>query len=303
MTESIQLEILQSILGDFIDETNFCDPKMKKMLSLMQHKDHDILLTILTGQKSVSSINPQYSIYAYNIIKKNFLHILDLKDDDQNECIYLQYNQNELQINIISTESMLFYLSDINTRYVYFHAILTCENKNCNHQVCLIIDRLKNEAYFYDPNGRSSYFDNIFIDEAKKHGLTENLNDLHFDGESAINDMFKSYFAEIKNKVGIDIKFVPSIIWNPQNYVINPSFDKEVLIGSGHCVITTILFVHLLNILQEDITVVFNLLGQLSKEQLIYIINGYSCGIYNVMRNIFEKYMQNEKYKKYIELP
>jgi len=300
------IEQIRGLVGEFIDDTNICDKKMKKMLSLIGSKDLHNIMMILTGQKSIMSINPYYSVYRYDLIKNTFSHHLDVTNGDWNGRVIIQYDQNNLLMNMVSVESMYDYLSDVSTRYVFFSATLESENKKVAHMACLIVDRLKNEAYFYDPNGSSTFFNSIFVDEAKKQGLTGDLDDLYFDGSTAINNLFVGYFKDINDKVGLNIKFVPSTSWNPKKYVLNPSFDKNVLIGSGHCVITTILFMHLLNstsqdINVKDITTIFNMLGSLEDDELIYIINGYSCGIYNIMRDVFDEYMQNDNYKKIID--
>jgi hypothetical protein len=299
------INILSSIT-EFIDDNNICDKKMRSQLSRLNNKDNETLLSILCAQKSITASFPYYSLYKFNIMTNKFSHHLDITDDSGDEhSLSIQYDNNHLMLHILSIESLMFYLGDSSeihnaSRYVFFNVSLSSENKDAGHRTCLLIDTHRCEAYLYDPNGNTTFFNNIFSEEATKHGM-KYTNDLYFDGHIAINKLFEGYFDDLKTRLGTTIKFVPSDKWNPNKYVLNPSFSSKVVIGSGHCVITTIMLIHVLHLTQEDLSLVFKELGKLSDEQLIYVINGYSCSVHNLMKNKFDQYMQNSRYRKTIE--
>jgi len=294
-----------SPIAEFIDD-NICDKRMKAQLSRLNNGDNEKLLSILCGQKSVTASFPYYSLYKYNITTNKFSHHLDVTDDSGDQhSITVQYDHNHFILHILSIESFMFYLSDsseINdtSRYIFLNVSLSSENREAGHRTCLIIDKQRAESYLYDPNGETTFFNNIFAEEATKCGV-EYTNDLYFDGHTAINKLFEGYFGDLKERLGTTLKFVPSNIWNPNRYVLNPSFSSNVLIGSGHCVITTIMLIHILHLTQENLSTIFKELGKLSKDLLIYTINGYSCSIHNLMKDTFDKYMENTNYRKHIE--
>lgn len=291
----------------FLDspDIGICDTNIKKHLSTLDRKEFDIMMSMITGQKSMVNTNSYFSIYKINIHNKQFAHVLDVHDNSGDEHqTTIQCDDNHLVLHIFSPESIIFCISDIKSRYVFFPVSLSSEIKKKAHQTSVIIDTSDNNFYLYDPNGKSSYFNDMFVEVIKKNAEDSNietkidLSDFYFDGHELVNILMDGYVNDINGKFGTKYKFVKSSVWNPTNKVINPTFDKNVIIGSGHCVIMTILFLHYLHITSEDIKETFEKLGNLKSEELIYLINAYGFWVYQTLKPLFDKKMLNPKYKK-----
>jgi hypothetical protein len=149
------------------------------------------------------------------------------------------------------------------------------ESKDQSHQTCLAIDILNKTAYLVDPNGSSSYFNTIF--EKISH-------DLYIDINSYVDKLLECYFSEL-NKIGIKIEFIPGSKWNKNKICINRNFDKS-LIGSGHCVITTIMLGHYLLTTNLNPSDVYNKFKYISDDNLLILINSYMFGIYELMQSL-----------------
>ena len=279
----------------FIESSEICDENVKKNLSTMNRKEYDVMMSLVTGQKPVIDTLPSYSLYNVNIYNKKFSHHLDIFDESGDEHqITIQYDDGHIVLHTFSVESLILYLDDIKSRYVFLPIAFSSENKKDGHHTSLIIDKKENKFYLYDPNGRSSYFNNIFAESANTltnsaNASVINTSDFYFDGHELIDILMKGYVDDIKRKFGVKYEYVTSNIWNPLKKVLNPTFDKNSLIGSGHCVITTILFLHYLHVTNYNVAEAYQQLGSLNTNELIYLINGYSCWAYQTLRPLFDK--------------
>lgn len=297
-------------LISFLEPTDIgiCDNNIKKHLSILDRKELDILISLISGQEPIASTYPYYSLYKINIYNKRTSHLLDIFDGSGGDHqTTIQYDDGHLVLHIFSVESLIFYIGDIKSKYIFLPVSFSSENGKSGHQTSLIIDTINKRFYLYDPNGESSYFNNIFVEAVKKNMKGSqienniNINDLYFDGTELIDILIKGYLNDIKEKLDIVYEYIPSDIWNPSKKVLNPSFGKNIIIGSGHCVITTILFLHYLHITGEDIRDAFERLGTLSSGELIYLINSYSYRIYQTLKPNFDNKMGNPKYKEMID--
>jgi hypothetical protein len=306
-------------LVPFIESSNIgiCDNSIKKHLSLLNRNDYDTLISIISGQKAIIKTYPYYSLYKVSLYDKKFSHHLDIYDEsgDENQTS-IQYEDNNLTLHIFSVESLIYYLGDtenfLNNRYLFFPVNFTSENKRAGHMACLIIDIKENKIYLYDPNGISSYFNNIFAEMVKKsyaNNNNENNEDEHnaifseyyFDAHELIDILIEGYVDDIYKRLGIKYEYISSKIWNPSKCVLNPSFDSNVIIGSGHCVVTTVMFLHYLHLTNDDIKNVFQKLGSLNTNELIYLINSYGYWLYVILEPILNKKMKNPMYAKVIK--
>jgi hypothetical protein len=194
---------------------------------------------------------------------------------------------------------MVFYISSIKSRYAFLPVSFNIESKKAGHMACIVVDTKNMKFYLYDPNGKSSYFNNIFAEAAKRNIDPHfDASDLYFDGHILIDTLMSGYISDINDKFGVKYEYVPSKVWNPLGKVLNPPFSKGTVIGSGHCVITTILFLHYLHITGGNIKETFERLGSLNNEELVYLINGYSYWVYQLLEPIFNSKMKNPMYRK-----
>src|SRR5690348_15650014 len=97
-------------LSPFMDE-GICDKEIKSKLQNMNNKDFDYLLSVLCEQFSITNVCPTYSIYKINLLNKNVSHHLDINDEssDNNDFPTIQYDDNHLFLEMLSTESFIFF--------------------------------------------------------------------------------------------------------------------------------------------------------------------------------------------------
>lgn len=296
-------------------EINICDKKIIKHLTSLNSKDYDYIISLISGQTSILKTYPYYSLYKVNILNNKFSHHIDIFDDsgDDNR-ISVQYDDNHLILHTFSVESLIFYIGDIKSKYIFLPIIFNSENKKSSHLTSLIIDKVSQKFYLYDPNGKSSYFNDIFAKIIKKENIYSDIysdifsdiysdiySDFNFDGNELIDILIQGYVNDIREKINIQYEYVSSKIWNPMNNVINRSFNDNTIIGSGHCVVTTFLFLHCLCLTNDNIKETFWQLSNLNTEELLYLINSYSYWIYQTLKPIIDKKMKNPSYKKIID--
>lgn len=150
----------------------------------------------------------------------------------------------------------------------------------------LIFDKVKFEVFFADPNGKTTFFDNILIVHSKKSTTSDWMasyyNDMYINCEEMIEKMFIYYVNEFNTATGMTYKFIPHATWNRRCYSLNKSLGNS-LIGSGHCVITATLVMNYLHTTNVDVKAFFESMGKLSQNELIELINAYSSGIYQLL--------------------
>lgn len=268
-------------------EYDICDENILRNIKRINENHIEKLLHVLCDQNLINISNIVYSIYKMDIHTFNFSHHIDIipNGHGQNHTS-IQSELNYLLLHILSPESMALYLTENisrNKRYTFMPITFGHEYTDSGHMTSLIFDNREYKVYLYDPNGRSTYFNTIYIDAYLKNGgkMENSLRkDMYVSTENLLNALIKSYVDELYNKYRIKYEFIPSNNWNKNDGVLNKNFKKSV-IGNGHCVIITIMFLHYLSITEDNVENIFNKLTNVCDEELLYIINCYSMGIYN----------------------
>lgn len=146
------------------------------------------------------------------------------------------------------------------SRFCFVPMSLEIQDGKEGHSATIVVDQGLQHVYLLDPNGATKFFGDL--------------------GESTV-EYLMSRFVTIMNEhqdtVEAKKKFtwVSSSRWNTGSRSINP---PDILFG-GNCVMCTVLLIHLLQLLQEDVTTVFARLSQLSQfetEKFNYLLSTYS---------------------------
>lgn len=273
-------------------EHEICNERTLKKLKQLNGKHFEKLLNILCNQRSIGSFRPYYSIYKINIQDEQFSHHIDIDSelDEREFHTTIQSELNYLLLHTLSIESLVEYLTNNlseGKKYVFIPLSFSSEYDEYLHMSCLIFDIINNKVYLYDPNGRSTYFNDIVIDafiknnKMKKEELDKELmRELYIETSDLVDKLMEGYLNEINKVFNVKYTFISSRTWNKYNRVINKSFNNSV-IGSGHCVITTIMLLHYLSLTEDELKIVFENITKLNDEELIYIINCYSNWMYN----------------------
>lgn len=263
----------------------------------MTFKQYDRILNMITGQSTIDSLNPTYSIYKINIFDDVPLHEVDLKSDIGNSFhTTIQVDETYLFLNCLNIMSLMLFLGENSrdsNRYVFIPVIFSTEIHESGHATILVFDVVSKTVYFADPNGKSSYFDNMILKYAEKNKeewMTEEIfkefyEDSHIDSEQKIEKLITFYINELNNAFGLEYKFIKRSKYNSMCHSINKSDNESTIIGSGHCMILSIMIAHYLSS-NANIEDIFNHFGKLLKDEKVQLISSYSVGIYNVISQI-----------------
>lgn len=243
--------------------------KEKKFITRLPYKKYEKVLGLLSNQTIIK--HKEYSIYKqkYDNLKFEFVsNVINTKDNEYHTVI--DSTTDHLILNTLSPECLCNYILDnFLNRYIFLTLNYGSNLHNSGHQASLMIDNENKQIFMIDPNGKSDFFDHIFHQETNFY----------------VENMLSKYFMEL-NKFGIDYKYIYTSEWNPYKISLNKNF-KNALIGSGHCVITTLMLIHLINIFNLNPHDAFSMISKLSEDEILYLIKEYSVGIYAILANNF----------------
>lgn len=98
--------------------------------------------------------------------------------------------------------------------------------------------------------------------------------------------LFEEYIKKLNLTFDTDYKFVKIDQWNSLRTCLNKTFENST-IGSGHCLILTVIFMHYLSITTDPVDVAINKFSCLNDMELLEMINSYSVGFYDLMNSIY----------------
>jgi hypothetical protein len=253
----------------------FCEFKINnnnitQKFQKLKFYDYDNLTQFLFNQKSINNFSPNYSLYKLNVKDDRFSHHIDITTDIENMYhTTIQADDDFLVFHTLSIDTFInFIMEHMDGRqYLIVPLIMSTELLDISHQTSLVIDLIYQKVYLADPNGKSEFFNKIY----------------NKDVSNKIDLLLQSYFMQF-NQLGFDYEFIPSKKWNPEKICINKAFNQSI-IGSGHCVITSIMLGHYLLTTQDYITNIYNLFSELSDDEILYIINSYMNGINQLLSN------------------
>lgn len=269
---------------------------------------HEQMFNFLVNQKSVNKIDPNYSMYKINFYTNEVSHHCDISGDIKNNFYTnIQADDKFLILNCLSIESLLVFLTE-NTfvgdqnkinQHIFIPVVFSSEVNTVGHYAVLIFDIIKKTVYFADPNGSTSFFNNILyviakqqselithnvdnIGNANKINYCDAFNDMYIDTELLLEKMFEFHINEFNKLTGSTYEFIKRKQWNPFGYTVNKSYN-DTLIGSGHCVVLGVMVANYCHIKKCNPIEIYELLSKLSKLEIIELINSYSLGIYNIL--------------------
>jgi hypothetical protein len=269
-----------------------CDKVELDTLKKIKFDTYDLVTNFLLEQMSIKSFSPTYTLYKVDIVTHLCSHHLDIVTEISNMYhTTLQATDKLLMLHTLSHSTLILFLSEHQhrlKRYVFLPVMFGHELEKNGHCASLAFDTFENKVYFIDPNGITTYFDRLLIDLFTYHNkdiLLLPLNDIIINTEKLVEILFQTYIADLNSKFDTKFEFVSKQIWNKSGFSVNKSLSTSV-IGVGHCVISTILINHLLHMSQSDISVIIKTLGCMPIEANIEIINNYSIGITDLVKQL-----------------
>ena len=203
-------------------------------------------------------------------------------------------------ISALTISSYLQLLDDLDDRrrFITFNVSFTKNlNETIGHASVFVIDRhdKKNiKIYFFDPNGYTHTFDDVFEEYGK-------LNGIHFkqdriNSEYWIEQLLIKYANDCNElNDGRHYAFIQRNIWNPTRINLNRYINKYS-IGAGNCVMTSALVMIHLSQFMDDITKFIDIYKNISNNEMESIVIGLSMNFYD---QCCEKY--NDQMKKNLE--
>lgn len=324
-TVSNELNQITSVL-----QNNICcgiyEEYMKEIISHCPFSKYEQMFNFLVDQKNVKIVDPTYSMYKASLFTGQASHHINIQAKIGNSYYTtIQADDKFLFLNCLSVESLMEFLfvnsedctqTKTSRRYVYIPVIFSSEVNEVGHHAMIIFDVIEKLVYFADPNGTTSFYDNIFYVHARKqktvgavavgavavnttqdeqivHGANildnhnqSNLNyamkDMYINTEPIVENMFKLYIDDFNNATGSTYSFVPRHKWNPRSFTVNKSY-KDAVIGSGHCVALSTMIANYCHNKKSLPIEIYELLSKLSQFEIIELINSYSLGLYNVL--------------------
>ncbi|AYV78884.1 MAG: hypothetical protein Edafosvirus43_5 [Edafosvirus sp.] len=283
-----------SPLVSFLDD-DICTDKIHESIVTMNNEKFKIVIDLLCDQKNIDEKDLTYSLYKIGYYDNIFKHHLDSIPEENNLYLNeLTASDQFLLLNIISPMSLMdCILKHANKRYIFLPLSMNVLSKDAGHMTCLAVDVSKKHLYLIDPNGSSSYFNNMFNEMLKNNlkkeknipdeiKLDELLDDsIYFDVSMLVDDLFVGYCKELE-KCGFKYTFIPSSKWNSKQYHINKSVNNAI-IKNGHCLITSVMIAQYMNLTNSEPSEVYELFAQLTDDELLNFINGYTMWIYKML--------------------
>lgn len=258
--------IIQEAIYPIIHKYNAeFDPKHKKFVERLKYKQFDKVIRLINKQKKIKKA--QHIIYKQSYITLNMEPVSYVFTKIRN--VYhtcFDVSDEYLILNALTPYYLYKYINkNRHINYIFLTLNYGCNAKIQHHQAGILIDNKNEKIYLIDPNGFPTYFNELF-------GI---------DMSYMIEKLLYEYFLELK-KFGFNYEYIFTYQWNPNCICLNKIFPDNNYIGSGHCVILTILIFHLINVFNYNPIEIYEMLNKLSDEELLYIIKNYTTTIYKL---------------------
>ena len=256
-------DTLSSITG-FADQGVF-DEKVKNTVRRLRYDFFEKILNLISDQQPIK--NKEYSIYKLDYTKMNFEHISDVENGSDYEYhTVIDSTDKHLILNALSPNFLCNYILDnSNKRFLFLTLNYANTLMDTAHQAAFMIDNERKKIYMLDPNGKCDYFDNVF----------------HQETSDFVEILLRNYFNQLII-LGLDYKYEHIDKWNKEKVCINKRFTNSY-IGTGHCVVTTLILIHIINTNKLTPEEAIRVFKNLSDDEILYIIQQYSLGVYNIL--------------------
>lgn len=239
--------------------------EVKKFIERIGYQQFDYVQRMINKQTKL--IDREYAVYKLNYTTLQFEFISLVTNYDPTEYhTTLDTTEQYLLLNALSPQTLCNYVLDNqHIRFIFIPLNYMTESKESGHIASLVFDNLTKKVYMVDSNGRSTYFDQL---------LDQPMNQY-------IEYMLSNYIQEI-NKLSFSYQYIFTSQWNSKNLYMNKHFKNDY-IGVGHCLILTLMISHIITQFNMDPKDTFELLSQLSDEEILFSIKEYCLGIYNIL--------------------
>ena len=237
----------------------------KSTISKMSYRQFQKILTLINDQKPIH--DREYALYKLNYTNFDFEMVSVVLNNEPNEFhTTFDTTDTHLILNTLSPQYLINYLLDNQkSRYIILPLNYGSNLSESGHIAPLIFDNQNKKVYMLDPNGKSTFFNSV----------------LDFDTNVYVECMLIKYLNQLSD-LGLKYTFMCSKTWNQKNICINKNF-KNSPIGSGHCVILTLMLAHLLITNKCHPSIIYDMFKHLTDDEVLFLIKEYSLGIHNLL--------------------
>ena len=234
--------------------------KLKKLA----YSKYEKIINMINSQSPI--IDKEYSLYKLEYSTLAFEKISDICNDKRDNYVnVIDSTDTCLLLNSLSVEYLANYLLDHSHLDNVFLTLNYGSNlSSAAHQSCIYFDNANRKVYMLDPNGRSTFFNSIFGQDMNYY----------------VELILAKYVAELSS-YGLEYEYITCDRWNKDEIVLNKHFKNDVL-DPGHCVITTLLLIHMVNT-YIDPSLAIQMFKHLTDDELLYFIREYSIGVYQLL--------------------
>jgi hypothetical protein len=271
------ISVVLHTLKSFISE-EICDKTLLQKMRTITYDKYDRIISMLNSQTGIHDVANSYSLFSVPCIGGDAAHVMDIYTDIGNMfTTTVQSDGINIYLHTLTTESMMMYLVNNNkkNRYVFIPATFGTEFKEGGHVALLVFDIKNFEVFFLDPNGRTTYFNNV-------HKFVTSEKSTLIDTNERLDKLMNVYINSFNLEWNLNYKFISSREWNPEDYVLNRTFSSSD-IGTGHCVISIIMLTHLLALTGDTIKKIYGMLASMSDTETLYVINCYTAHMIKLM--------------------
>lgn len=283
-------DLLNSTCFQNIDDTELIEEEHEKVCR-MGFKNYIMALSIFCDQPShIPHMYPIFSSYTIDVEeaepkRHDYIDGSDVEGGDYQMMIYAANKTIYFQPY---PPSVICGLIDFNdNRFLFLPLIITKGlMKGSAHAISMIIDKKLREIYLFDPNGRTTYFNDIMLRYYMDKGIElppDIQQEMVIDTTFKINDMMSMYVEDI-NKSMTDsnkhYRFVDYSTWNPNLSVINQTFEDEL---NGFCVTLNLMVCRLMNTTNNSIYNVYDTIAKMNQKEFRRYLSKFSKDLFNAL--------------------
>ena len=245
--------------------TDYSD-NVKSFVSKLSYKQFEHVLRQVNKQSILQY--KEYAVYKQNYNTLKLELISNVSNTDSNE-FHTTFDTTEevLLLNTLSPQCLTNYILDnSHLKYIFIPINYMNDTKNSGHIALLMFDNNAKTVYMIDPNGKSTYFDNIFHEYMNQY----------------IEHMLSQFIGEL-NKYGLVYKYIYANMWNRNTICINKHYNNKY-IGTGHCVILSLMIANLIVVCNTSPKDIYDLFNNMFEDEILFIIKEYSLGVYNMLK-------------------
>jgi len=268
---------IYNILKDYLNCSGELTLDIIEYISKCEFDTFEKTINRLYEQTSSEYIDPSHSEYTYDLSKANsqaepYINYKEKYNPKLWNGVIQCIGSDNLVLKMFSIDSISELIQlNCSNRYLFVPILLSApygKDESKPNITCLILDNYTMEAYFFDPDGWTTFFD------------TDNYSSNVF----AIEKIFIKYFEDLKTYTGTTYSFISSLQWNQLNSKLYSfeleNYNQNRLLNG----IITTLFCHYLSQTNKSVLECFSELENLNQTDKKKLYQNYILSFYEQLK-------------------